>query len=65
VRQLPHRVNINLGRTSSNRAVVSSRLMSVMLWVRLIRPDGWLITLGETMEKLSEDFQNMEINFYG
>ena len=25
--------------------------MSVMLWVRLICPDGWLITLGETMEK--------------
>jgi hypothetical protein len=21
-----------------------------MLWVRLIRPDGWLITLGETRE---------------
>lgn len=30
--------------------------MSVMLWVRLIRPDGWLITLGETMEKKIENF---------
>jgi hypothetical protein len=34
-----------------------------MLWVRLIRPDGGLITLGETMEKKMENFKTWELKY--
>jgi hypothetical protein len=37
--------------------------MSVMLWVRLICPDGWLITLGETMEKKMENFKTWDVTY--
>ena len=39
--------------------------MSVMLWVRLIRPDGWLITLGETIGMLDQTSLWFVENFVG
>lgn len=49
VRQTLHRMNINLGRTSSNCGVVYG-FGECYMWVRVIKYNScWLITLGETM----------------